>query len=212
MNNVDLSNLTAQQKSDLLAELQKEVKQESLERKAAYEELRSKLVFDVMQRLTPVVNTTTEFKEWLTAETRSFFEVMREYGKLKSSDQKSITIIEDDFKIEMKANSVKGFDERADIAAERLVEYLKAYVSKTEKGTEDPMYQLAMTLLERNKQGDFDYKSISRLYELENRFDAEIMALFKESNIIQRNATNFYFYRKDENGVWRRIEPSFCRL
>ena len=72
-----------------------------------------------------------------------------------------------------------------------------------------------MTLLERNKTGDLDYKSISKLYELEDRFDgeyAEIMQLFKESNVVQKNATNYYFSRLDENGVWRKIEPSFCRL
>ena len=61
-----------------------------------------------------------------------------------------------------------------------------------------------------------DYKSISKLYELEDKFDeeyADIMRLFKEANVVQRNATNYYFSRRNpENGVWTRIEPSFCRL
>ena len=72
-----------------------------------------------------------------------------------------------------------------------------------------------MTLLERNRQGDLDYKSISKLYELESRFDEEyaaIMQLFKESNVVYKTATNYYFHKRDVNGVWRRIEPSFCRL
>ena len=76
-------------------------------------------------------------------------------------------------------------------------------------------HQLAMTLLERNKQGDLDYKSISKLYELEGRFDDHykaIMDLFRESNVVQANAVNYYFYRRDEQGVWRQLEPSFCRL
>ena len=115
----------------------------------------------------------------------------------------------------MKSNKVKSFDERADMAAERLINYLKDYVGRTDKGVDDPMYQLAMTLLERNKQGDLDYKSISKLYELESRFDEEyaaIMQLFKESNVVYKTAVNYYFYKRDENGVWRRVEPSFCRL
>ena len=77
------------------------------------------------------------------------------------------------------------------------------------------MYQLAMTLLERNKQGDLDYKSISKLYEMEDRFDDEyrsIMDLFRESNVVIKTAINYYFSMRDQNGVWRRIEPSFCRL
>ena len=40
---------------------------------------------------------------------------------------------------------------------------------------------LYTSLLERNKMGDLDYKSISKLYELEDKFDeeyADIMRLF----------------------------------
>ena len=97
-----------------------------------------------------------------------------------------------------------------------LIDYLKRYMQNSEKGSDDPMYQMAMTLLERNKMGDLDYKSISKLYELVDKFDeeyADIMRLFKEANVVQRNATNYYFSRRNpENGVWTRIEPSFCRL
>ena len=100
-------------------------------------------------------------------------------------------------------------------AAERLVDYLKRYAMSRELGTDDPMYQLGMTMIERNRQGDLDYKSVSKLYELEDRFDSEyteIMDLFRESNVVYKTAVNYYFHKRDENGVWRRIEPSFCRL
>ena len=72
-----------------------------------------------------------------------------------------------------------------------------------------------MTLLERNRQGDLDYKNISKLYEMEDRFDEEyksIMGLFRESHTVTKTAVNFYFWQRDKNGVWRRVEPSFCRL
>ena len=102
-------------------------------------------------------------------------------------------------KLEVRSNKVKSFDERADLAAERLVDYLKRYAMGRELGTDDPMYQLGMTMIERNRQGDLDYKSVSKLYELEDRFDSEY-------------TENYYFHKRDENGVWHRIEPSFCRL
>lgn len=140
---------------------------------------------------------------------------MREYGRLRKEDQSSFTIVDGDMKIEVRSNNVKTFDERADMAAERLVEYLKAWVSRSDKGQDDPMYQLAMTLLERNRQGDLDYKSISKLYGMEDRFDdeyREIMDLFRESNTVTKTAVNFYFWRRDTNGVWHRLEPSFCRM
>ena len=94
---------------------------------------------------------------------------MREYGQLRmrqGEETATFSVVDGNFKLEVKSNKVKSFDERADLAAERLIDYLKNYIAHSEKGVDDPMYQMAMTLLERNRQGDLDYKSISKLYEL----------------------------------------------
>lgn len=211
-----LKELSAQERKELLKQLQQEEKEDRRNRREAYETLRHQFAFDVESKLMPIVNNVQGFYDWIVGESEAFRNVMRDYGQLRrGEEQSSFSVVDEDFKLEVKSNKVKSFDERADLAAERLINYLKNYVGRTDKGVDDPMYQLAMTLLERNKQGDLDYKSISKLYELENRFDAEyaeIMQLFKESNVVYKTATNYYFYKRDLNGVWRRIEPSFCRL
>ena len=89
---------------------------------------------------------------------------MREYGQLRmrqGEETATFSVVDGNFKLEVKSNKVKSFDERADLAAERLIDYLKNYIAHSEKGVDDPMYQMAMTLLERNRQGDLDYKSIA---------------------------------------------------
>ena len=185
-----LAGLSAEEKKQLLKELQNEEKQERVGKRNAYEALRKELLLQVESKLLAVAL----FKEWLNKECESFKEVMSEYGQLRKSEQRNFTLVNGSFKLEVSSNSVKGFDERANIAAERLVKYLEEYAKKTDKGTTDPMYQLAMTLLERNKAGDLDYKSISKLYALEDKFDneyAEIMTLFKESNVVQKTALNY---------------------
>lgn len=213
---MDISKLSKEERAELLRKLNEEEKADARNRRETYEILRHQFAFDVESKLMPVVNNVQGFSDWLVAESQAFRNVMGDYGKLRRGDeQESFTVIDEEFKLEVKRNKVKSFDERADMAAERLINYLKSYVGNTAKGIDDPMYQLAMTLLERNKQGDLDYKSISKLYELESRFGgeyADIMQLFKESNVVYKTATNFYFYKRDQNGVWRRIEPSFCRL
>lgn len=213
---MDISNLSKEERAELLHALQKQEKEDSINRREAYETLRHQFAFDVESKLMPVVNNVAGFREWLESESGAFRNVMRDYGQLRrGEEQASFSVVDGNFKLEVKSNKVKSFDERADMAAERLINYLKDYVGRTDKGVDDPMYQLAMTLLERNKQGDLDYKSISKLYELESRFDEEyaaIMQLFKESNVVYKTAVNYYFYKRDENGVWRRVEPSFCRL
>lgn len=213
---MNLSELSKEEKAKLLSQLREEEKTESQNRREAYEAIRHQFVFDVECKLMPIVNDVQVFREWIGQDSEAFRTVMRDYGQLRrGEEQSSYSVVDGDFKLEVKNNKVKSFDERADLAAERLVNYLKTYVGRTDKGVDDPMYQLAMTLLERNKQGDLDYKSISKLYELESRFDSEygdIMQLFKESNVVYKTAINYYFYKRDSNSVWRRIEPSFCRL
>ncbi len=213
---MDLSVLSKEEKAALLAQLQTEVQADRVSRRETYETLRGDFINSVCNRVKAVEAAVVEFKQWLDEETGAFTKLMREYGAVRSDSQQCYTITDGVFKLEVKFNKVKGFDERADMAAERLVDYLKRYMEKSERGMEDPMYQMAMTLLERNKTGDLDYKSISKLYELEDKFDAEygeIMDLFKESNVVQATATNYYFSKRNpETGVWSRIEPSFCRL
>ena len=213
---MDINNLSKEERAELLHALKKQEKEDSINRREAYETLRHQFAFDVESKLMPVVNNVAGFREWLEAESGAFRNVMRDYGQLRrGEEQASFSVVVGNFKLEVKSNKVKSFDERADMAAERLINYLKDYIRRTDKGVDDPMYQLAMTLLERNKQGDLDYKSISKLYSLESNFDEEyaaIMQLFKESNVVYKTAVNYYFYKRDENGVWRRVEPSFCRL
>lgn len=213
---VDIKSLSKEQRAALMAQLQQEEKEDRIARRETYEALRGEFMQDVKSKVTSLVEDVKGFRGWLEQEADAFTKVMKEYGQVKSDEQRSYTITDGDFRLEVKSNKVKGFDERADMAADRLIDYLKRYMQNSEKGSDDPMYQMAMTLLERNKMGDLDYKSISKLYELEDKFDeeyADIMRLFKEANVVRCNATNYYFSRRNpENGVWTRIEPSFCRL
>jgi hypothetical protein len=213
---VDIKSLSKEQRAALMAQLQQEEKEDRIARRETYEALRGEFMHEVKTNVLEMVNAVTLFRRWLEQEADAFTKVMKEYGQVKSDEQRSYTITDGDFRLEVKSNKVKGFDERANMAADRLIDYLKRYMQNSEKGSDDPMYQMAMTLLERNKMGDLDYKSISKLYELEDKFDeeyADIMRLFKEANVVQRNAINYYFSRwNPENGVWTRIEPSFCRL
>lgn len=213
---VDIKSMTKEQRAELLARLQQEEREDRVARRETYEGLRAEFMREVERNVTALVEDVRGFRKWLEGETDSFTEVMKDYGQVKSDGQRSYTITDGGFRLELKSNKVKGFDERADMAAERLIDYLKRYMERSEKGADDPMYQMAMTLLERNKMGDLDYKSISKLYELEDKFDgeyADIMRLFKEANVVQRNAVNYYFWKRNPaNGVWMRVEPSFCRM
>lgn len=211
-----LKGLSAEQQEELLRTLTANKQQSELDKRNAYESIRTSFGRNVKDEVVRVALSVKKFRDWLDKESEGFKEVMAEYGKLRSKEQRGYTLVVDDFKLEVKSQDVKGFDERAELAAQRLMEYLGAYIDKSEKGEDDPMYQLCMNLLERNRNGKFNYTSISKLYQLEGKFNDEeytsIMNLFRESNVTKETVVSYYFSQKAEDGVWRKIEPSFCRL
>lgn len=211
-----LNGLSAEQQEELLKKLAAKKQQSELDKRNAYESIRTSFGRNVKDEVVRVALSVKKFRDWLDKESEGFKEVMAEYGKLRSKEQRGYTLVVDDFKLEVKSQDVKGFDERAELAAQRLMEYLGAYIDKSEKGEDDPMYQLCMNLLERNRNGKFNYTSISKLYQLEGKFNDEeytsIMNLFRESNVTKETVVSYYFSMKSEDGVWRKIEPSFCRL
>lgn len=213
---VDISKMSTEQLEELLRQKKAEDQKAAEARRNAYESLKNGVINTIEGKVRQAVDIVRELHDSVVNETGAFYETMKEYGMLKSTEQRSYTLQNDRFKIEVKSNKIKGFDERADIAASRLIEFLNSWIRGRSNGESDPMYRLAMAMLERNRYGDLDYKSISKLYEMESQFNnpeySAIMQLFKESNVVEGAAINFYFYEKDKLGNWRRLEPSFNRM
>lgn len=213
---MNTKSLTVAELEELLAAKKEEERLATLQRRDAYEGIRAQTVHAIRNKVESVTSDVEELHKFVMNETEAFKAVMAEYGQLRNPDQMSFKIQDETFRIEVKSNKVKRFDERADVAAVRLIDFLQSWIKSAKDGADNPMYQLAMVLLDRNKQGDLDYKNISKLYDLEDKFSdkeySEIMQLFKESHLVEGTATNYYFFRKDDLGVWRKIEPSFNRM
>lgn len=213
---IDISKLSAAERAELARQLSEATAREKQARKDAYESIKAQFLQDVKTRLMRHVQDCRDFKEWLRGEAESYMKVLHQYGQLKRDDQLGFSVKDEDFKVMMKGNRVKGFDERADVAEKRLVDFLNGWIARTDDGKKNPMYKLAMSMIQRNEAGDLDYKSISQLYELEADFaDAEyseIMQLFKESHCVEGTSIQFYFEQKDKYNRWSKLEPSFNKI
>lgn len=213
---VNIEDLSAEQLEALLEKKRAQERAQTILKREVYEGIRADVVQRVEDKVRAVVFDVKGLFQFVQDETDAFYEVMKEHGALRREGQMSFKIESGNFRVEVKSNKVKKFDERADVAASRLIQFLTDWIKDSEKGTNDPMYQLAMTLLERNQAGDLDYKSISKLYELEAEFNnpeyTSIMDLFKESNVVEGTATNYYFHERNDRGVWLKLEPSFNRM
>lgn len=215
MSEINIDNMTLAEQDALLRQLKSRRDGERKAVREAYEGLKAGFVAEVRDRVHFEHGGVSSFKKWLMDEVEGFRAIMAEYGEI-GTKQMSFTVAGDNFKMAVKTNKVKKFDERADMAAQRLIIFLKEWIRGQKEGTENPMYQLAMLSIERNSKGDLDYKRVSDLYKLETGFNSPeytaIMELLRESHIVEGTATHYYFWKKDEHGVWRKIEISFNML
>ena len=213
---MDIDKLTEKERDALLIKLSAKKKQDAINRKRNYQKARVRFITSVERRLRKYVKDGKAFKEWLRVEAETYYNMLKDYGELKREEQLGFTVNSENFRIQVKGNRVKRFDERADIAVKRLMDYLDGWIKRSGNGDGNPLYKLAMSLLQRNEYGDLDYKSISRLYELEGDFNdpeySEIMQLFRESNTVEGNIIRFYFEERDELNRWKRLEPSFNQM
>lgn len=98
---VNIQNLSKEERAKLLAELQNEEKQSRIQRRETYESLRAELMHSVEERLQIVAADVQNFHDWLQGEVEGFVGVMRDYGQLRKSDQRSYTITDGDFRIKV---------------------------------------------------------------------------------------------------------------
>ena len=213
---MDIKNLTEKEREALLNKLQAEKKKKDVDKRKNYEKVRAKFLASTEKRLRKYLKDCQDFKEWLQNEAINYYELLKSYGDLRRDEQLGFQVQNEKFRVLVKGNKVKGFDERADIAEKRLVDYLNVWIEKKGDGDRNPIYKLAMSLIQRNEVGNLDYKSISRLYKLEEDFNdpeySSIMKLFRESNVVEGTVVRFYFEEKDEDNHWTRIEPSFNKM
>ena len=213
---MDIDKLSEKEREELLSRLSAEKKLKEAAKRKNYQKMRNRFIASTEKRVRKYVKEGMALKKWLHDEADTFYNAMKGYGELKRDEQLGFTVGNDNFRIQVKGNRVKRFDERADIAEKRLIDYLNRWIQSKGEGERNPVYKLAMSLLQRNEAGDLDYKSISRLYELEQDFNdteyTSIMQLFRESNIVEGTVVRFYFEEKDEMNRWKRIELSFNQM
>ena len=212
---IDVSKLSSEERQALLQQLQQEESDKRRCQREAYETSKAAFMESVFNLVDEQIAAIDKFNADLLEGIAGFQKIMEKYGHVRDG-QMSFTLIWKDTKLVVKTNKVKRFDERADMAASRLIVFLKEYIKRADNGQNDPLYHLAMKMIERNRHGDLDYKRVSDLYELEGRFSdpeySAIMELFRESHIIEGTITHYYFYKRDERELWKKIELSFNQL
>lgn len=212
------ANLNALSIRELEKVLNERKTKENAEREARrneYEIEKTELINTLGITALTTANALKVFKDDAMNNVRHFRTKLLEYGQLRKGEANkgNFEIKNDDFKITFSSQVRKCFDERSELAEEKLKNFLGSFVKKRDKDLHD----LVLSLLERNpKTGDLDISNIQRLYKLEDRFDnddwREAIRLFKESYNPEGTAYYLRFFKRDEDNAWKLINLNFSSL
>lgn len=212
--NVNVAELSTEELEAILAQKKKAEKEEKLLKKKAYEKERNDLVVAAVAGAVELHSSIVEFKTFVMPRLNQWLERMREYGEGKE-DQQNFQLLSEDgnLKVVFTLSISKGFDERSKLAEEKLKKFLSNYVRKKDKD----IYELVISLLERNKvTEEFDISNINRLYTLEDKFEdqdwKDALTLFKESYVETKSKNYARFFKRGENNEWKPIVLDFAAV
>lgn len=191
-----------------LKELKKKQQDERAKKRREYEASRDELSESLVTAAKHLNTQLAQFKEEAIKKALEFRDRMLEYGDIRGGEKNKGNFefkdASDSFKVVMSTNVIKGFDERADMGETHLKTFLESFVKKRDI----TMYNLIMSLLERNKKtGKLDISNINRLYTMEDQIDdpefKKALQLFKESYNEKRTATYIrFFFKSETTGEW----------
>lgn len=108
----ELKDMTADQLEQLLEQKRAEERQAADKRRRDYEETRADFVKRMAAETAISLAGCASSTTWSWPSTDAFRKIMQEYGATRRDDQLGYSVQEGDFRLEVKCNRVKCFDER----------------------------------------------------------------------------------------------------
>jgi len=210
----DLSNLTTAELEELLKNKKKEEANALAKEKLAYEKKRDEVVSNVITTAKTLFRELSEFKAYCHIEMDNQALKLAEYGKIRSNSKGgfSVTNTEDTMRVTRRRDTEPVWDERST----KAVELIKDFLGDAIKKRDTKMYDILMSFLERNANGDLEYSRVMDLYRHEDKFDdprwKEGLRLIKESFSNHLKGFGYEFKIKDETGKWQNLYLNFSSL
>lgn len=124
----------------------------------------------------------------------------------------SLTNKTGDKRITRRRDTDPVWDERAG----KAIGLIKDFLGDAVKKRDVKLFEILMSFLERNQNGDLEYAKVFSLLQHENKFDderwTEGLRLLKESYSITLKRFAYDFKVKNKAGKWDRLELNFSSL
>ena len=217
MSTIDLSQLSAEQLSDLENKLNQKKEQERKKRdqeRKAYEADRDDFVLKIISKAKALSEQIKAFKIEVEKGMEHHAEKLNQYGEMRSNSKGGFTINNSNGQKQVKRlrDTEPSWDERADKAVELIKEVLGETVKKRDRDT----YEILMSFIERNNKGDLEMSKVMNLLQHEDRYTdprwKEGLRLLREAYSNQLKGYGYAFKEKGEQGKWESISLSFSSL
>lgn len=210
MSTIDVTQLSAEQRADLLKQMQTLENQERQQKQQAYEELKADAIISLICIAQNLNEQLVSFKQHAFETMGSLHEILKEYSGRHADSKGNFKVEFQNFKIHYSRQERGSYDERATEAEGYIFDFIKNRYADDEATKE-----FILSLLER-KKGDLDPSNIQKLYTYEQKFNDEnfsrACALFRESFKWDYSKDYVRFYQRDEKGEWKQIILQFSAV
>jgi hypothetical protein len=208
---IDLSKLSTKELEELLEKRKKTEQNKAEKEKAEYEKNRDINVEKMITTAKALYRELGEFKQFCHITMDEQAVKLSEYGKLRSNSKGgfSITNSDDTMRVTRRRDTEPVWDERSS----KAIELIKDFLTDTIKKRDTKLYEILISFLERNANGDLEYSRVMDLYKHENKFDdprwKEGLKLIKESFSNHLKGFGYELKVKGEDGKWQNLLLNF---
>lgn len=204
-----VSELSAEELESLLSAKKAEAQAKENEERKAYEELKTKMVLELVSEASAISNTLKDFKTKAFSEMDALFQLLCRYSNRKEGKGNFTLQLPEGVRISYKNQDLGFFDERSAQAEKHIIDFVNSYYSE-----HDSTRKLITSLLER-KKGALDIKLVQKLYSMENEFENKNwkngIKLLRESWTTSESKAYIRFEVKVKE-VWQSIDLNFASI
>lgn len=207
-------NMSTQELEKVLAERRAAEEKSKIKRIESFEKDRDSFVNDLVNLFQTTRATLQELKDnAITTGNDLYIEKYAMHGK-EPKECKQFSLIHSDgnSKVVLERHETMTFNDQAEVAINSIKEFFRDKFESRSKVA----YSILNTLLEKNRQGDYDPKMLAKLRKEVNQINdpklTESFELLVNSQTVSGSCLYLRVYTKDKHGKWKDIVIQFSAL
>ncbi|AEL24330.1 DUF3164 family protein [Cyclobacterium marinum] len=214
MTQVEASEMTVEELQALLKEKTEKQRKEREKARKAYESGRDMEIQDLMSEASYLTERLEAFKKKCHERMDTQAVKLAEYGELRSNSKGGFTIKHS--KGNLAITRIRSTNPYWDERSAKAVELIKDFLYDTVKKRDVKTFEMLMSFLAKNKNGDMEYSKVFILIQHEQMWDdkrwQEGIRLLKESYSVNLRGYGYEFKSLDEQGKWENLKLNFTAL